>query len=218
LHGLHLFLASLRGASSGKSGGGGASFGEVTVLCLSVAVGIVGLAKGVIDYRQARRREPLPEKRPDSLPILSVTTAAGEVSNQWSLNTWRLTALGYVLLGGALGGGAYFWLLTRAHSALAVLTGALVGMEGAFIGLMGGWLFFELRGKKEGEPIDRCAAELVVKGNHESVVALCRRALLALEAIRREHSSPRRTVGCAGDRPTRLAFPLQGFVDACRRC
>lgn len=181
----HSLLAAVQPAGSEKSGGG-ASAGQIVTLSLSVAVGVVGLSKGLVDYRQAKRASPMPAVSADSLPIVSLTTSAGANDNNWSFGWWRVMSLAWCVIGAVGALVACYWLLFRANDLISVLASLIFLVEFAVVGVQGGWMFAQLRGKQQGDPIDCCEAELVLKGEHDAVVALCRRAFLALEAIRSE--------------------------------
>jgi hypothetical protein len=179
---LHPLLAAASG-----SGDNGTSATQVFVLAGTIGVAVLGFAKAIVDFRQARRGTSLPEDRTDSLPVVSVTTSAASWGgNDWSFREWRVVFFVYCV-GGLVAafGGLYAFGQSDQHS-IGGFAASLFFIEAVVVAVMGGWMFWQLRGKTKGDAIDRCAAKLVIDGTRQSVVSACRRALVALEAVTAE--------------------------------
>jgi hypothetical protein len=171
------------GALVAKSGD--ASSTNLVVLVLSVAAGALGLLKGLTDYLQTKRSPSVPEESRHTLPMISLETTDPS-SASISFSVWRIELWVMSVIAGAAAIGSFYFLIHKASGSFGYINSLLIFTEGGVGSVLLGWIAWQIRGKKEGDWIDRCVAEVVLKGGRDAVVLLCRRAMWALRAIRAE--------------------------------
>jgi hypothetical protein len=156
---------------------------DLVVLTLSVAAGILALAKAVADYFQTRTKS-LPALSAQTPVVHELETKAEKYLDAKELRSWKWTFAIVVIINLFL----LSLTLWAALSTSVISVGVTMLLAAEFgIGVAFGVFFIQqLWGKGPEEPVHQTEAEIVVKGSQQTIIYRCQRALVAVQAWKAE--------------------------------
>jgi hypothetical protein len=175
-----VFLSLSQASTAEDAGSSGSA--DLIVLVLSIAAGVLVLAKAVLDYLQTRVRD-LPPQTADTCVIQELTTEPERYDDQKALRDWKLLSVLNVVVSAAFSV-LVVWLIGQ--ETLSVGLGLVVLVESVGVTALSIWFLIQLWGKKPQDPVDKCEANLTLKGEHDSIINKSQRALILLQAWRAE--------------------------------